>query len=515
MPKPRSAALITALTALAMTSCKQSASFVIEEANITAIHSAMSRGDISSRDLVAFYLDRIGSHDRALDLNAIVITNPDALQQAEDLDAEFRRTGKLRPLHGIPLIIKDNYDTADLQTTAGSIALEGSIPPDDSYQVRRLREAGAIVLAKSSMAEWAFSPYETVSSVTGITRNPYDLDRVPAGSSGGTGAAVAANFGVAGLGTDTGNSIRGPASHAALVGLRPTLGLTSRDGIVPLYLRNDVGGPMARSVEDAARILEVIAGSDPADPVTALSVGRIPASYREYLDLDGLKGARIGVLRSLVRPDETDPEVLELFEKAIIDLALAGAVIVDPIDLPQLKRESGRLWKNTFRHDVELYFASLGANAATQSLEDVLADGLFHPSVERRIRNALSSGSSENEKLYSADPADDAGRSAFKAGILAIMTEHDLQALIYPTWNHPPRKIGDLDSPHGNNSPFIPPHTGQPAITVPMGFTQSGLPTGLQILGWPFGEGDLLRFAYAYEQATAHRRSPRLPPVAH
>ncbi|MHC5065742.1 MAG: amidase [Planctomycetota bacterium] len=503
--------LAVALLAITSAACKQQQPFVIEEASIAEIHSAMGRGGVSSQELVAFYLDRIESYDRALDLNAIVVTNPAAMQRAKELDSEFEDSGKLRPLHGIPLIIKDNYDTGDLPTTAGSIALESSIPPDDSFQVRRLREAGAIVLAKSSMAEWAFSPYETVSSVTGVTRNPYDLERVPAGSSGGTGAAVSANFGVAGLGTDTGNSIRGPSSHAALVGIRPTLGLTSRDGIVPLYLRNDIGGPMARSVEDVSRILQVIAGSDPADPITELSDGKVPASYLEYLDPKGLTGARIGVLRSLVQPEEIHPEVLALFETAIRDLSLQGAVIIDPIEIPDLKRDSNRLWKNTFRHDVEAYFSSLGEEAPVTSLADVLAGGLFHSSVEGRIRNALRSQTETDATVYSADPADDPGRARLRERVLAIMSEHDLQALIYPSWNYPPRPIGDLESPHGNNSPFIPPHTGQPAITVPMGFTSSGLPTGLQILGWPFGEGDLLRFAYAYEQATAHRQPPELP----
>src|SRR5215813_12884083 len=253
--------------------------FEICETTIAGIHHAIRSGKITCRGLVEAYLKRIEAYDQSTRLNSIVIVNPQALAEADRLDEEFKRTGKLRPLHGIPVIVKDNYDTKDLQTTGGSLALKGSIPPDDAFQVRRIREAGAIVLAKSNMAEWAFSPMLTESSIAGVTRNPYDLERVPAGSSGGTAAAVAANFGAVGLGTDTGNSIRGPSSHNALVGIRSTMGLTSRQGIIPLYLRNDIGGPMARTVEDAVRVLDAIAGYDPADPITERSEGQRPASY--------------------------------------------------------------------------------------------------------------------------------------------------------------------------------------------------------------------------------------------
>jgi len=214
--------------------------FPLVETTIAQIQSALERGEITCRQLVEAYLRRIRTYDKSTGLNSIVVVNPSALQVADGLDEEFQRTGRLRLLHGIPLIIKDNYDTFDLQTAAGSLAMKGSLPPDDAYQVRKLREAGAIILAKSNMAEWAFSPYQTVSSILGTTRNPYNLEHVPAGSSGGTAAAVAASLGAAGLGTDTGNSIRGPSSHCCLIGIRSTMGLTSRDGIVPLYSRNDI-----------------------------------------------------------------------------------------------------------------------------------------------------------------------------------------------------------------------------------------------------------------------------------
>src|SRR5215813_6741182 len=250
--------------------------FEVTETTIAETQAAIRAGKVTCHQLIEAYLKRIHAYDQPTGLNALVVINPNALAEADRLDEEFKRTGKLRPLHGIPVIVKDNFDTKDLQTTGGSAALKGSIPPDDAFQVRRIREAGAIVLAKSNMAEWAFSPMLTESSIAGVTRNPYDLERVPAGSSGGTAAAVAANLGAVGLGTDTGNSIRGPSSHNALVGIRSTMGLASRDGIIPLYLRNDIGGPMARTVEDAVRVLEVIAGYDPADPITKTSEGKIP-----------------------------------------------------------------------------------------------------------------------------------------------------------------------------------------------------------------------------------------------
>jgi amidase len=262
----------------------------MEEPTIADIHAAMTAGDLTCRRIVQWYLNRIEAYDRkGPTLNAITTVNPNALAKATELASKFAQSGITGPLHCIPVIVKDNYDTADLPTTAGSLSLKGTLPADDAFQVRRLRDAGAIVLAKSNMAEFAWSPFETVNSILpGYTRNPYALDRVPAGSSGGTAAAVAAHFGAVGLGTDTGNSIRGPASHTSLVGIRSTMGLTSRDGIVPLFLDRDIGGPMTRSVADAVAILEVIAGHDPADPVTAASQGKMPERYASFLLKDGL-----------------------------------------------------------------------------------------------------------------------------------------------------------------------------------------------------------------------------------
>ena len=480
--------------------------FPVVEITISEIHNAMRTGEVTSRQLVDIYLKRIKSYDQSTQLNAIVIINPKAKKRAKKLDREFRKTGIMRPLHGIPLIIKDNYDTKDLQTTGGSLALKGSIPPDDAYQIKVLREAGAIVLAKSNMAEWAFSPMKTESSIAGTTRNPYDLDRVPAGSSGGTAAAVAANFGVAGLGTDTGNSIRGPSAHAALVGIRSTMGLTSRDGIIPLYLRNDIGGPMARTVEDAVRILEVIAGFDKADPITRYSDGKIPDNYTQFLDKDGLKGARIGVFRTFVDTPTTDPQVKELVEKAIQDMISIGAEIVDPFIIPDFKELTKNLWCDMFRHDVNEYLESRGDRVPYKTLEEIFESGLYAPSVERRIQRALEVPIQDIPSC--SDLYQEPRNIVFRDAVLEAMEAHALDAIVYPTWGNPPRKIGDEKSPAGDNSQLIPPHTGLPALTVPMGTTYSHLPAGLQIVGRLFGEPDIIRIAFAYEQFTKHRLPP-------
>ena len=467
--------------------------FSVVEATIAGIHQAIRSGRLTCRELVETYQKRIETYDQPTELNAVVVMNPDALKRADDLDEEFRRTKKLRPLHGIPLIVKDNYDTKDLQTTAGSLALKGSIPPDDAYQVRVLREAGAIVLAKSNMAEWAFSPYQTVSSIAGTTRNPYDLDRVPAGSSGGTAAAVAANFGTAGLGTDTGNSIRGPSSHCCLVGIRSTMGLTSRDGIIPLYLRNDIGGPMARTVEDAVRILEVIAGYDSADPITKTCVGKIPDNYSQFLDKNGLKGARIGVFRTFIDTPTIDPQVKTLTEKAIDDMKSLGAEIVDPFVIPDFKKLTKKLWCDMFRYDVNNYLASLGDRAPYKNLTEIFVSGLYSPYIERRLKRALKTPA--EEAMPCQDLYNEPRNIAFRNAVLKAMEEHTLDAFVYPTWSNPPRKIGDLKSPAGDNSQLIPPHTGLPGFSIPMGFTYENLPAGLQIVGKLFGEPALIKIA--------------------
>ncbi|MFC1553517.1 amidase [candidate division KSB1 bacterium] len=504
-------AIIFILALTVLLSCTESGSdFKFEEATISDIHNAYKDGSLTCVQLVQYYLNNIEKYDKSTGLNSIVVVNPLALEEAERLDTEFRIVKKLRPLHGIPFIIKDNFDTKDLQTAGGSLALKGSIPPDDAFQVRKIRDAGALILAKSNMAEWAFSPYVSESSILGVTRNPYDLERVPAGSSGGTAAAVAANFGTIGLGSDTGNSIRGPSSHNALVGIRSTIGLTSRDGIIPLYLRNDIGGPMGRTVEDVVRVFEIIAGYDPADPITEECLDLIQNYYVPFLDEDGLQGARIGVFRTLFDVESADKEILVLMEKAIEDLKNLGAEIIDPFEIPNYRQLQRGLWQNTFKYDLENYLASLGEDAPFKTLQEIVDSGKYSEYIKGRLEQGLRTEFDEPPKVAVKD---DPRRLALLEAVVGIMDELNIDAFIYPSWNNPPRKVGDMESPHGNNSPYIPPHTGQPAITVPMGFTTTGLPAGLQMVARPYDEPILFKFAYAYEQATKHRKPPVNFPV--
>lgn len=486
--------------------------FDVHEKSIAELHTAMRAGDVTARHLVDAYLTRIDAYDkRGPSLNSIIVVHPRARATADSLDAIFARTGEfVGPLHGIPIIVKDNYDTFDLPTTAGSASLADSIPPQDATMVAKLRAAGAIVLAKSNMAEFAFSPVETIgSALPGYTFNPYALNRVPAGSSGGTAAAVAASFGAAGLGTDTGNSIRGPSSHTALFGIRPTIGLTSRAGIVPLFLERDVGGPMARSVADAALLLDVLAGSDPRDPATTDADAHMPDTYTSFLDADALRGARIGVARRIANRRGADDEVLQRFDEALDAMRAAGATIIDPVDLPFMDSIRPILCSG-FKNDLENYLATRGDAAPFRTLEAILESGKYHPSIEQRMRNALND--------TTAGDADRCRRAretheAWYAGLASVLREYDLDAIAYPTWSNPPRLVGDLSTPAGDNSQTPVPAAGVPAVSVPMGWVRDGtLPVGLQLLGDRWQEGRLIALAYAYEQATKHRRPPASTP---
>ena len=479
----------------------------LAELTIARIHQAYSENQYTCTQLVQAYIERIWKYDGKI--NAITIINPRAMEIARALDEEFAETHKLRPLHGIPMIVKDNFNTRGLPTTGGSLALKGFIPSEDAFMVARLKEAGAIIIAKSNMAEWAFSPMHTESSTAGTTRNPYNPEYVPAGSSGGTAAAIAANFGVIGLGTDTGNSIRGPSSHNALVGFRPTLGLASRHGIIPLYLRNDVAGPMCRTVEDAVRVLEIIAGNDPNDPITGHAGGRIPDNYTRFLDKSALEGARIGVLRELSE-DHPDPAVKALFEKAILDLQTMGAEIITPVNIPDFENLRKNQWCDDFRQDIEAYLAEFVKRDDLKTLEDIIEAGSHSRyAVESLKYFAGHSGRSEHPQIDCLDAFMDTRRIAFREAIEKRMDELRLDAIIYPTWNNRPARITAFEEEYkGDNNQIIAPHTGQPAFTVPMGFSEGNLPAGLQFLGRMFDEPTLIKLVYAYEQATGHRTLP-------
>ncbi len=515
MFRPACAVGVALMLSSAPVSPLQLPPFQIEEATIAQIHDAMRAGRLTCRALVDQYLHRIEAYDKnGPAINAIVVVTPNAREIADDLDRRFAAGGLTGPLHCVPTIVKDNFETADLPTTAGSLSLQGFVPSNDAFQVKRLREAGAIVLAKSNMAEFAFSPYETVSSILpGYTKNPYALDRVTAGSSGGTAAAVAANFGAVGLGTDTGNSIRGPSAHQSLVGIRSTMGLTSRAGVVPLNLASDIAGPIARSVEDAVAVFQVIAGEDPDDPATAAARGRPIPTYRASLVREGLKGARLGVLRQAYERDTTDPEVVDVFHAALVAMKREGAQIVDPAvveGLDEMRREqTGNC--APFKFDLNRYLASHGDTVPMRSLEEIIKSGRFHPSIQRRLEQsqAVEHAPEENPGCASRDRF----RERLRTAVLALMDGQKLDALVYPTWSNPPRLIGDLNTPHGDNSQLFSPSTGFPAINVPMGYTRGGLlPSGMTIYGRPWSEARLLELAYAYEQATRHRRPPPATP---
>ena len=488
--------------------------FRFVEADIAELQDAVLTGERTCRSIVEGYLARIAAYDQPSGLNAITFVNPRALARADELDEALGAGEEPGPLFCAPLIVKDNFDTADMTTTAGSEALADSTPPDDAFMVRVLREAGAIVLAKSNMAEWAFSPMDTVSSTAGTTANAYDLGRVPAGSSGGTASAVAASFGVAGLGSDTGNSIRGPSSHLALAGIRSTIGLTSRDGIIPLLLNRDVGGPMARTVEDMTRLFDVVAGYDPADPVTEEGQGRRPASYLEFLDPDGLRGARIGVLRILIEAETADPEIRDLMEAALVDLRRLGAELVDPFQIERFAELTDAVeFCNTFRFDLAKYLRSLGDGAPIQDIQQAVDAGQYHEISKEDMEWAVSIGADvrpEDQDPPCVDVQGDPRRKALFDAVMTAMDGAQVDAFVYPTWSNPPAPIDRAREEYrGDNSQLIAPHTGMPAVTVPMGFTSGGtLPAGLQFLGRPYSEADLIRFAYAYEQATLHRRPP-------
>jgi amidase len=368
----------------------------LSELTIADIHEAYIAKRFTAEELTMAYLKRITEFDGRI--NSITTINPEAISIAKQLDIEYQKTGKLRPLHGIPVIVKDNINTKGLPTTAGALALKDFSPNQDATIITKLQNAGVIILAKSNMAEWAFSPMHTESSTNGTTHNPYNIEYVPAGSSGGTAASVASSFGAVGLGTDTGNSIRGPSSHCSLVGFRTTLGLISRNGIVPLFLRNDVVGPMCRTVEDATKVMEVMVGYDQSDPLTKYSDGKVQNNYQQFLDKNGLKGARIGVLRELSE-DNIDPEVKVLFEQSILDIQSLGAEIIDPLNISNFSSLRKNQWCGTYRKDVESYLETFVKIDTIKTVEDIIRIG----SNSQFSKDRLASYAGENGRWDNAE----------------------------------------------------------------------------------------------------------------
>ncbi len=484
--------------------------FDLLEATIPQLQAALLTGAVTSRALVSAYLARIEAYDQVGPaLNAISAVSPGALAEADARDAERRVSGVRGPLHGIPVIVKDNYETADMQTANGSAAFEGWIPPDDGEIVRRLRAAGAIIIAKSNMHEFARG-ITTVGSLFGATRNPYGLDRNPGGSSGGTGAAIAANFAAVGLGSDTCGSIRIPSAHNALAGIRPTQGLTSRAGIIPLSSTQDIGGPMGRSVTDIAIVLDAIAGFDPADLQTAASFGNVPRSYTDSLRLGALRGARIGVLGYLFGDEPEDAEVGTIVHGATREMAALGAA-VESVEIPGVDemlsdRMNGfTVLSHDFKFDLEAYLASR-PSAPVRTLAEVLASGKFHPDLESGLRIAEAIESRDTAEYWEGI----ARREQLRLAILRTMAVHRLDAIAYPAIK---RKANLIGQPQLGHTCRLASNSGLPAVVVPAGYTLDGMPVGLELLGRPWSEPHLLGLAYAYEQASRHRRPPASVPA--
>jgi Asp-tRNA(Asn)/Glu-tRNA(Gln) amidotransferase A subunit family amidase len=485
-------------------------SFELMEATIPQLHAALATGTISSRDLVTAYLARIDAYDqRGPALNAISVVNSRALDEAAAVDAE-RRAGAVRGLlHGIPIIVKDNYETAGMQTAAGSISLAGWVPPADATLVRKLRAAGAIIIAKANMHEFAYG-FANVGSLFGTTRNPYALDRSPGGSSGGTGAAIAANFAAVGMGSDTCGSIRVPAFNNNLVGIRGTQGLASRTGIIPLSTTQDIGGPIGRTVTDIAIVLDAIAGYDPADPQTATSVGNIPRSYTDSLQLAGLRGSRIGLLTDVLGSDPADAEVTTILRAAVNEMKTQGAEILD-IAIPGLAplltdRVGGFLMLvYEFRTAFDSYLAAY-PNAPVHSLAEVMAGNKYHPSVRERLLASQAIESRDTKEYFEHIVK----RVILRQAILKAMADNNLDALAYASVRRKASPIGEEQVDAVNCK--VAANSGLPAIVVPAGFTPDGLPVGVELLGRAWSEPQLIKLAYSYEQATHHRRPPASTP---
>jgi amidase len=498
----------------------EEAPLALEEATIGELQARMRSGELSARALSAAYLARIDALDRhGPQLRHVLETNPDALSIAAALDAERKAKGPRGPLHGIPVLLKDNIETADkMTTTAGSLALAGSIPSRDAFVAERLRAAGAVLIGKANLSEWAnFRSTRSTSGWSGRGgqgKNPYALDRNPCGSSSGSAAAVAANLVAVSVGTETDGSIVCPGSANGIVGIKPTLGLVSRAGIIPVAHSQDTAGPMARTVRDAAMVLSALAGADARDPATAAAAGHLAADYAAFCVERGLAGARIGVARKFFGKD---PNVDRLMEAALQDMKRAGAVLVDPVDL-----ETGKEYEDPelevllyeFKADLNVYLASLGPKAPVKTLAEAIAFNEAHRETEMPYFG--------QEIFVKAQAKGDLTTPAYREalakcrklsredGIDAAIAKGGLDAIVAPTGG--PAWLTDLvngDHFTGVSSSTPPAVAGYPAITVPAGFV-FGLPVGLTFMGPAWSEAVLIRLAYAFERATGHRRPPRL-----
>ena len=490
-------------------------SLLLDEASVRSIHEAIEARKATCVQVVRHYLDRIDAYDdRGPAINAIITVNPHALETAAQMDRLDRAARAQRPLHCIPVILKDNFHTAEMPTTGGSKTFAKMQTPDDGFVVKKLREAGAIIIAKANLHELARAG-TTVSSLGGQTRNPYDLTRTPGGSSGGTGAAIAANFGVLGTGSDTGQSIRSPSSANSLVGLRPTRGLVSRAGVMPFSMTQDEAGPITRSVEDSARMLDVMAGYDPADPITAFRAGHIPRSYTASLDAGGLKGARIGLLTDFMGRDPIHRDVNQVVDTAVARMKTMGATIV-PVSIPSLDELTRglNLMNLEFKAAFDRYLAGLGPIAPVKNLAEFVARGEAHESMRSGLAADLAvttgPGSPEHQRMF-------ARRETLRQAVMTVIAANKLDAILYP---HQKRLVVPIGEDQADRNGVLSNSTGFPALTFPGGFSPRtataplGVPVGLEVLGPEWSEPVLFKIAWAYEQATKTRKPPAsTPPI--
>ncbi|AHG02908.1 amidase [Halobacterium sp. DL1] len=491
----------------------------IEEATVDQLHRAFESGDLTSRELVEQYLERIDAYDQAgPELNSIIEVNDAAVDRADELDAKFAEDGKfVGPLHGIPVLVKDAVETADMPTTFGSAAFSEYVPEKDADVVRRLRDAGAIVLAKTNLPDWATSWFG-FSSALGRTKNPYALDRDPGGSSSGTGAAVAANLGAVGIGTDCGGSIRVPASFDNLVGFRVTPGLISRSGVNPLVSHQDTAGPMTRTVRETAKLLDVLVGYDSEDELTAKTeLADLEESYVDHLKADALDGARIGVLRDGFGDDDNPDAapVTEVVDDAIVTMRNSGAEIVDPVEIPRLNDYLGEtmLYVLQSKHDINEFLQEI--DGPVGSVDELYENGEYHELLDLFIAFAEDGPDDLSDHLgyYQALNA----QQAFQQEILNVYASHDLDAIVYPDVQVIPPLESEIREEKYATMTF-PTNTiiGSQslccAMSVPAGFTDDGLPVGMEILGKPFDETTLVELGYSFEQTGDRRQSPETTP---
>ncbi len=513
-------------SALGFVSILSAATFKLETAGVPEIHAAVDAGALTYEKLVSLYLARIKAYDDAGPaLNTVITLNPKALETARALDAEFKAKGRRGPLHGIPILVKDNFDTADLATSGGCHVLAGSVPYVDAPSIKQLRDAGAIMLAKVNLDEFAHGGIG-FSSAGGQTRNPHDPRRHPAGSSGGTGAGLAAWFAPLGLGSDTGGSIRGPSSANGVVGIKPTNGLVSRTGIMPCVLTFDTGGPMARTVYDVALTLGFMTGVDPKDPLTTNSRGLYYTDYTQFLNTDALKGVRVGVIRDYAG---TDPEVDRVFEASLSELKALGAILVDQVRFPAIALENRPTVMEPIRVvEVKQNYADyLGTlrpgfpktigDLADQGMKLKSPTGSFlpHPSVYTRFK-AFADTPPLTSLTYTS--AKQHGMLAVQGAVLGLMQDKQLDVLVYPTRSRQPELI-DPETPNIVERPRPPSLTSIanvtqfPDVIVPAGITKEKMPVTISFFGPAYSEPRLLAYAYAYEQATKRLVLPASTPA--